>query len=76
MGIDLDAPDMTGTALQRFELALPTSAYRLRLTETGAIEWLALVNGQEVIYQDEPEASSWRKFLAGFYRLLPIEDQL
>ena len=76
MGIYLDAPDMTGPALQRFELVMPTSAYRLRLTETGAIEWLALVNGREVIYQDEPEASSWRKFLAGFYRLLPIEDQL
>jgi putative cardiolipin synthase len=76
MGIYLDAPGLTGPALERFERALPTSAYRLRLTEAGAIEWLGRENGQEVIYHDEPEASFWKKFSAGIYGLLPIEDQL
>jgi putative cardiolipin synthase len=76
MGLYLDAPDITGLALERFERSLPTLAYRLRLTEAGDIEWIAQKNGQEVIYQDEPGVSFWRQLSSDLYGLLPIEDQL
>ncbi|MHA1529318.1 MAG: phospholipase D family protein [Alphaproteobacteria bacterium] len=76
MGAYIDSPGLTGPALERFERALPTAAYRLHLTGAGAIEWHALEDGQEVIYQDEPGASSWKRFTAGLYRLLPIENLL
>ncbi len=76
MGIFLDASDITGPVLERFEHVFPTAAYRLRLTEAGAIEWLAQENGREVIYQEEPGVSSWRRFSAGLWGLLPIEGQL
>ncbi len=76
MGIYLDAPSMTGPALERFERALPTSAYRLRLTEAGDIEWIAQENGQEVTYQDEPGVSFSRRLNSDLWLLVPIEDQL
>lgn len=76
MGVFLDAPDITGPALERLERVLPTAAYRLHLTDAGAIEWHALEDGREVVYRDEPGASFWKRFMAGFYRLLPIEDLL
>ena len=67
---------MTGPALERFERALPTSAYRLRLTEAGDIEWIAQENGQEVTYQDEPGVSFSRRLNSDLWLLVPIEDQL
>jgi putative cardiolipin synthase len=76
MGLYLDAPDIIGLALERFERSLPTLAYRLRLTEAGDIEWIAHENGQEVIYQGEPGVSFSRQLSSDLYGLLPIEDQL
>jgi len=76
MGIYLDAPDLTVPVLEYFERRRPELAYRLRLDETGEIEWVGWKNGQEVIYHNEPGASFWKRFSAGFYSLLPIESQL
>lgn len=76
MGVYLDAPTLAGPALARLENALPANAYQLRLGETGEIEWLAQEDGQAVVYHQEPQASFWKRFSAGFYRLLPIEGQL
>jgi len=76
MGVYLDAPDMTVPVLEHFESRLQEIAYRLRLDEKGKIEWVGWENGQEVIYHNEPGASFWKRFTAGFYRLLPLESQL
>jgi putative cardiolipin synthase len=76
MGIYLDAPDLTVPVLEYFERRRPELAYRLRLDKTGEIEWLGWETGQEVIYHNEPGASFWKRFSAGFYSLLPLESQL
>ena len=76
MGIYLDAPTLTVPLLAQFERRLPEGAYRLRLSESGKIEWLSQEDGREVVYYGEPKTSFWRRFKAGFYGLLPIEGQL
>ena len=76
MGIYIDSPALTLPTAERFEQHLPDRAYRLRLNEAGDIEWVTRENDREVVYHNEPEASFWKRFTAGFYSLLPIEDQL
>jgi len=35
-----------------------------------------LEDGQEKIIKKEPQTSAWERFVAGFYRILPIRGQL
>jgi len=35
-----------------------------------------LADGQEKIFKKEPQTSFWDRFMAGFYRILPIRGQL
>ena len=62
------------TALETiFEQATdPRFAYRVRLSERGALRW----EDDTSTYRRDPKAGWWRRFVAGFARLLPIESQL
>ena len=55
---------------------LPANSYRVLLDPNGEIVWETVKDGQQVRYRDEPEASFRRRFLAGLWKLLPIESQL
>ncbi len=53
-----------------------TSAWLHWLDDDDKLRWTYDHEGvQEVVYK-EPQAGWWRRFQAGFYGLLPIEDQL
>lgn len=51
----------------------PLFAYQLYLDERGSVRW---IDHEGQIHTREPKAGFWRRFLAGFARLLPIESQL
>ena len=57
-------------------VVLPKNSYRVRLGEDGQLYWVTMVNGQELRYNKDPESSFWQRFIAGFIRILPVEDQL
>ena len=78
MGILLDAPELAKLVAESIDYAQPQRAYRLVLNENDEIEWHAYEEeeGRDVVYHEEPEASFWRRFSAGFYGLLPIDGQL
>ena len=51
-------------------------AYEVFLNEKGKVRWREF-NGDEVIVHDkEPSTTWWNRFVAGFYRMLPIRGQL
>jgi putative cardiolipin synthase len=76
MGIYVDSPELAGQVARFLDRNLPDYAYRLVVNDTGELEWHARQQDQEVIYREEPDVSFWRRFSAGFYSLLPIEEQL
>lgn len=82
IGVILEMPEMARALMQRFEAELPGVSYRLALApadSAGAgqrVQWIALADGREVRYGEEPGASFWRRLEAGFLSLLPIESQL
>jgi len=76
MGIVVDSASLAGAAVDRLFTALPAQAYQLRLDRNGDIEWVAQVDGREVVYHNEPNADLWLRFKVGVLGLLPIEGQL
>jgi putative cardiolipin synthase len=54
----------------------PVRAYKLRLNDRGKIEWVTQIDGEEVVFTKEPDSTWWQRFKVGFYRMLPIKDQL
>jgi hypothetical protein len=44
-----------------------------QLDRKGDIEWMAQVDGREVVYPSEPNAGPWRRFTVGVRGLLPVE---
>ncbi|MGB5622990.1 MAG: phospholipase D-like domain-containing protein [Gammaproteobacteria bacterium] len=76
MGIILYAPELARANAEMVMRRIPTHAYTLRLDDRDRIEWVTRTDGKEVIYTKEPESTWWQRFKVGFYRMLPIEEQL
>ena len=51
-------------------------AWEVFLNEKGKLRWRGTDNGQEIILDKEPQTSWGQRFMAGFYRILPIRWQL
>jgi putative cardiolipin synthase len=48
----------------------------VELDDDGNLVWITEKDGQEVRYYNEPESTFWQRFVAGFVKMLGIEDQL
>ncbi len=51
-------------------------AWRVDLDDKGKLRWTYQNGDNHQVLHNEPQASWWRRFQVGFYRLLPIESQL
>ena len=51
-------------------------AYEVVLDDAGRLRWIDRNTEPETIYEKEPDTSWWLRFKAGFYRVLPIREQL
>ena len=58
------------------EGVLPKNAYRVVLDEDEKIVWHTENDGKPVVYTKEPESTFWQRFMSGFIKMLPVEDQL
>jgi putative cardiolipin synthase len=76
MGVYLDSPDVTQKVNKEYRDRLHEFAYKVRLNDSGSLEWVAYDSGKEKIYTKGPETGFWTRFKTGFIKLLPIEDQL
>jgi putative cardiolipin synthase len=51
--------------------ALADQTYEVFLNEKGKLRWRTSVNGEEVIYDKEPDTTWGQRFMAGFARIIP-----
>ena len=58
------------------EGVLPKNSYRVELDEDEDLVWITKKDGEEVRYIKEPESTFWQRFMSGFIKMLPIEEQL
>ena len=71
LGVIIDDPDMALLFSVLVEEALPVQTYEVFLNEKGKVRWRGYVNGEEVIYEKEPETTWGQRFAAGFARIIP-----
>jgi len=76
MGVIIDSPKLAQEFVRRVHEAIPHQAYEVFLEKNGALRWRGLENDSEVILTKEPQTGFWRRFVAGFMRVLPIRGQL
>ncbi|QYJ84952.1 phospholipase D family protein [Shewanella mesophila] len=73
LGIIFDSPRFASSMLDAIDKALHNNSYRVAIEE-GELIWFDQC--QSKTYYAEPQASFWRKFMADFIGLFPIESQL
>ena len=76
LGVIIESPELAETLAAAIEGVLPTQTYEVFLNEKGKLRWRGMEDGQEVILDKEPQTGWWERFMAGFYRMLPIRGQL
>jgi len=75
-GVIIESSNMGQLFGDMFESRIRSQTYELFLDSKGRVRWRGLENGQEVIYDKEPQ-STWRqRFFAGLMRLIPVRGQL
>jgi putative cardiolipin synthase len=71
LGVIIEDPEMALIFGALIEEALQEQTYEVFLNEKGKVRWRGYENGEEVIYDKEPETTWGQRFMAGFARILP-----
>jgi putative cardiolipin synthase len=58
------------------EGVLPVNSYKVLLDEDGNLQWVTNYEGREACFDTDPESNAWQRFVTGFIRMLPVENQL
>jgi cardiolipin synthase C len=76
MGVFIESPEAGAEFRQGILDELIRMAWRVDLDEKGKLRWTYQHGDDHQVLSKEPQASWWRRFQVGVYRLLPIESQL
>ena len=76
VGLFIHSPEMASDFSDLVWKDIPKYTYRVELNERNQLRWHYQYKDEDLVLTSEPQAGFWRRFKAGFYRLLPIEDQL
>lgn len=77
MGILVDSPELTATAVAVLDEALQDHTYSVQLEEDNRITWrTSRQDGAILLYRGEPTGTFWDHIKAGFLAILPIGSQL
>ena len=75
-GVIIHSPEMAAQLVERVTAALQTASFEVFLDEKNRLRWRGYENGREVVLTREPQTGFWRRFNAGFLRMMPIKSQL
>ena len=71
LGVIIFDPEMALLFAALVADALQEQTFEVFLNEKGKVRWRGYVNGEEVIYDKEPDTTWGERFKAGFARILP-----
>jgi putative cardiolipin synthase len=75
-GVIIESEQMGSQFAKAFAESIEAQAYEVFLNEDGNVRWRGFDDGQEVIYQKEPQSTWSQRFFAGFMRFMPVRSQL
>jgi putative cardiolipin synthase len=73
LGLVIDSPTMTADMAATIRGPLAALAYRVRLTETGALQWVDEAGGNEIIHDVEPGTTLLQRLGVSLLSILPID---
>jgi putative cardiolipin synthase len=76
MGMAVNSSELSSNMATSILDSLPESAYKLRLSRKGRLQWLLQTAGVEEVITTEPQTSLLRRFLTKLMSFLPIEEQM
>ena len=76
MGVIIHDPKLALLFAKAIDAALPNETYEVFLNEKNKVRWRGKRNGEDVIFEKEPETTWGDRFKVGFVRILPIRGQL
>jgi len=71
LGVIIRSPELAEQFASQVDTKLATQTYEVYLNDKGKLRWRAFENGEEVIYDKEPQTSWWQRFKAGLMRIVP-----
>ena len=76
-GLYVESPELAQQVIDYMDEGVrPDNSYRVMLDEDGDLIWITEIDGNEVRYTEEPEATFGQRFMSGFIMILPVEQQL
>lgn len=74
LGFVIDSPTMAQAIAPAFATIIPARAYRVRLNQAAALQWVEQrSSGGERVYDQEPRAGFWLRGFVTVLSVLPIE---
>jgi putative cardiolipin synthase len=71
MGVVIHDPNLALTYSNLVEEALPVKTYEVFLDDNGKLRWRGYVNGEEVVFDKEPDTTWGQRFKVGLARIIP-----
>jgi putative cardiolipin synthase len=71
LGVIIYDPELALTFTVWAEEALRDQTFEVFLNEDGKMRWRGYEDGEEIIYDKEPETTWGQRFMAGFARIIP-----
>lgn len=71
MGVIIHDQGMAREFSELFDSLLRSQTYELFLNDKGKLRWRAFENGEEVIYDKEPDTTGWQRFKARLAKIIP-----
>ena len=75
-GVIIESQEMAEEFAAMVDNALTNRTYEVYLNDKEKLRWRATENGEEIIYDKEPNTTWAQRFKVGVARLLPIRGQL
>jgi putative cardiolipin synthase len=77
LGVIIRSPEIAEAMAATIQIAIAAQTFEVFLNEKGQLRWRGYDNnGNEVIFDKEPQTTWGQRFTAGFMRILPIRGQL
>jgi len=77
LGVIIRSPEMAETLAAAIDENIAAQTFEVFLNEKGQLRWRASDDdGEEVIFDKEPQTTWGQRFTVGFMRILPIRGQL
>jgi putative cardiolipin synthase len=73
MGFVIDSPTLAQSMQSVLRRRLAENAYRVRLSESGTLQWIEVVDGRERVHDVEPGTTFWSRLGVSLLSLLPID---